>query len=255
VHYFDVHGAKLLISAGTIGRYLQLPQDLVRATRGRRNYHLGGFLWDLAASYADRNAGKLISMLKTRKLDDNTIYVITADHGITTQQPLRNVGGDLTRQFNEEYLHVPLIITGKGIGRQQVSAITSHMDVGPTILELAGLTPPGGFRGQPVSQRRDDPEPYLVAENAGKGRPDMERKKLTICIHDGSFKVIYNVESSNPVERETYSLSDDPEEMRNLAHTDEYTGICDLVGGRVRTRISDINRSIKTAEFGPQILL
>lgn len=255
VHYFDVHEAKLLISAGTIGRYIQLPQDVVRATRGRRNYHLGGFLWDLAASYADRQAGKLISMLKTNKLDDNTIYVITADHGITTHQPLRNVGGDLTRQFYEEYLHVPLIITGKGIDHQQISTLTSHMDVGPSILDLAGLTTPAGFRGLPISQRATDPEPYLVAENAGKGRCDMDRKKLAICIHDGAFKIIYDVEDGNAIEREIYDLSDDPEEMNNLADTDRHMDKRGLFGERVRARIVDVSGSIKAADFGPRLPL
>lgn len=253
VHYFDVHEAKLLISSGTLDRYLQLPQDLVRATLGRRNYQLGGFLWDLSVSYADRQAGKLITMLESSKLDDNTIYVITADHGITTQHPLRDVGGDLTRQFYKEYLHVPLIVTGKGIDRQQVSSLMSHMDVGPTILELAGLTAPNGFRGQSVSQRKLDPEPYLIAENAGKGRCDMDRKKLAVCIHDGLFKIIYDVKSGNAIEREIYNLSDDPDEMNNLADTNAHAKVRSIFRERVQARIVDITGSIKTADFGPRL--
>jgi len=253
VHYFDVHEARLLIPAGNAARFSQIPLDIARAVRGRSNYHLGGFVWDLSVSYADRQLGNLISMLKTSKLDDNTIYIITADHGITTQQPLRHFGGDLTRQFFSEFLHVPLIITGEGVHPEQVSALTSHMDLGPTILEMADLSIPDCFRGLPLSQRRNDPEPYLIAENAGNGRCDMDHKKLAICIHDGLFKIIYEVQDGAVSEREIYDLSEDPEEWTNLANTDMHLEIRSLFGERVRARVSEVENSVKMADFGPRM--
>ena len=81
----------------------------------------------------------------------------------------------------------------------------------------------------------------------------MDRKKLAICIHDGTFKIVYDIESGVASEREIYDLSNDPDEWTNLADTEMHMNIRALFGERVQNRIDEIERSVKMADFGPRI--
>ena len=77
-------------------------------------------------------------LLRSRFADD-TIIVFTSDHG----EMLGAHGGMHQKWYQayEETIHVPLIITGKPVTESQrsVDALTSHADLLPTLLGLAGI--------------------------------------------------------------------------------------------------------------------
>jgi arylsulfatase A-like enzyme len=77
-------------------------------------------------------------LLRSRFADD-TIVVFTSDHG----EMLGAHGGMHQKWYQayEETIHVPLIITGKPVteSARSVDALTSHADLLPTLLGLAGI--------------------------------------------------------------------------------------------------------------------
>jgi arylsulfatase A-like enzyme len=77
-------------------------------------------------------------LLRSRFRDD-TIIVFTSDHG----EMLGAHGGMHQKWYQayEETIHVPLIITGKPVteSARNVDALTSHADLLPTLLGLAGI--------------------------------------------------------------------------------------------------------------------
>lgn len=87
----------------------------------------------------DEQMGKVYAKLKTTRFFENTIVVFTSDHG----DLLGSHGGLHQKWYTayEEALHVPMIISHLGWHRSPRSTdmLTSHVDVLPTLLGLAGL--------------------------------------------------------------------------------------------------------------------
>ncbi len=86
----------------------------------------------------DRHLGEVMTALEATRFPGNTIVVFTSDHG-----DLLGAHGGLHQKWYmayEEAVRVPLVVTlpGKALART-VPIPTSHIDVAPTILGLAGL--------------------------------------------------------------------------------------------------------------------
>ncbi|MFH1532852.1 MAG: sulfatase [Pseudomonadota bacterium] len=93
---------------------------------------------------------KLLAALDASGDMSETLIVVTSDHGETwgeRQGPGRKIDGVFDLHGNSlhgESLRVPLIMVAPGripAGRR-IGGLVSSVDVAPTILELAGLTPP-----------------------------------------------------------------------------------------------------------------
>jgi arylsulfatase A-like enzyme len=82
----------------------------------------------------DRHLGRMLATLQQRGLLDNTLVIVTSDHGM----PFPRCKGSAYEHSN----HVPLAVLWKGgIARagRTVDDYVSFIDVAPTIIELAGL--------------------------------------------------------------------------------------------------------------------
>lgn len=86
----------------------------------------------------DQHLGAVYDALKQSSFFANTIIVFTSDHG----DLLGSHGGLYQKWYTayEEAVHVPLVIAlpGRGAGKP-VTIPTSHIDLAPTLLGLAGL--------------------------------------------------------------------------------------------------------------------
>jgi len=105
-----------------------------------------------SAQISDRDIGAIITRLKNEGLYDNTIIVITADHGIALPRG---------KQFlYDEGLHIPLIIRSPAriVAGRAATELVSNLDVVPTLLDLAGLPRPAYLQGRSlVDPARQDP--------------------------------------------------------------------------------------------------
>jgi N-acetylglucosamine-6-sulfatase len=86
---------------------------------------------------------EVFALLRTRGLLDNTYIIYTSDHGYDLGQ-FRLASG----KFNafENCIRVPFFVAGGGVpaGLDLSSKMVNNVDVGPTVLELAGLAG-GGY--------------------------------------------------------------------------------------------------------------
>ena len=115
--------------------------------------------YDGEIEYADENLAKLLAYLRSKDLYDSATIVFLSDHG----EGLGDHGEDEHGIFlYNETIRVPLVIKLPG-GRRAGSRVTvpvQHIDLLPTILELAGLVPPAAVRGRSLKAAID-----------GSGRP------------------------------------------------------------------------------------
>ncbi|MBN1578832.1 MAG: LTA synthase family protein [Chitinispirillaceae bacterium] len=84
--------------------------------------------------YSDYAFGVFWDSLKTRGWYNNTYLLITADNGNKPIDPVADIGQEI-----QHFFHVPFFIIGLGItGGEQDTLLGSHIDIAPTILDLAG---------------------------------------------------------------------------------------------------------------------
>lgn len=100
--------------------------------------------------YTDHELRRLFDALDALQLKESTVVVVTADHGEGFgEQGVFGHSHDLT----QELMHVPLIVRAPGLTPRssRVSGAVSLVDLAPTLLDLAGLSPPPGMQGRALT--------------------------------------------------------------------------------------------------------
>lgn len=128
---------------------IELLDDL---NHGRRQLAPGDLEFIVAAYDAeirsvDRGFGRLVEMLRRMDLLDDTLLVVTSDHGEEFGE--HGLVGWHSHSLYEEMLWVPLIFRLPGMrfaGRRPAQRVRS-IDIAPTLLDLVGLEPPPSFDG------------------------------------------------------------------------------------------------------------
>lgn len=105
-------------------------------------------------AYVDHAPGLLLSGLAERGLNQNTIVIVTADHG---EEFGDHRGFEHGHTFYDELVHVPLLLhvprapveqLDLDRGSKRLATAMGQIDLAPTLCEMIGLTPPEAFRGQ-----------------------------------------------------------------------------------------------------------
>ncbi len=108
--------------------------------------------YDGEIAYAAAQAGRLIDWFDEARPEN--VIVLTADHGEGFGD-----GGERTHGFllHDGTLHVPLIVRGPGFEPGSRSTdVVSHVDLLPTLLDIAGLAPHEGIQGHDLRQGGSD---------------------------------------------------------------------------------------------------
>ncbi len=110
---------------------------------------------------------EIVTMLKEQNVLENTIIVITADHGIRTEREDADFESGAISRYS---FHVPLMIFAPSAFNEPVAvkALTSHIDIEPSVSLLLGLTPDVGVsEGLPLWENAPDRRVYFFAETYG----------------------------------------------------------------------------------------
>jgi len=177
-------------------------------------------------SLADDIVGRLLADLDRLQLADSTVVIFTSDHGHHLGQ--HNMFG--INELYEQTINVPLIVRIPGGQPRIVDKPVGHLDLAPTILDLAGVQVPESLTGLPLgsAQRSADPFPErpMFCQFSGQiGVGDLRRGMVT-----ERYKFIYDPRDI----AELYDLCDDPLEMNNLAPLSEYREIVAELFARCR---------------------
>ena len=202
--------------------------DTVRLENGRIRHPL----YFGCNSFVDREIGRVIDAAHALAPED-TYIIFTSDHGdMLGAHGLRGKGPAMY----EEITHVPLIVQQPGgVGSGTVnSTLVSHVDLLPTMLELAGLDVPPIMEGQsivPLLQGREIPEKSVVMEFH---RYEIEHDSWggfqpIRCIVSGQHKLVINLLHTD----ELYDLEADPAEVHNLIDHPDYAEVRNALHDRM----------------------
>ena len=111
-------------------------------------------LYHAEVAYTDRVLGDFFDQLRSRGLWENTLIIVTSDHGEEFWEH-----GDIRhgRTLYEEQLRVPMILhhPEKFRGGQRFDNPVRIEDVAPTIAEFLGIPAPEAWVGIPLSKPRE----------------------------------------------------------------------------------------------------
>ncbi|MCY4150617.1 MAG: choline-sulfatase [Aestuariivita sp.] len=183
-----------------------LTEDEVRAAR--HAYYAN-------VSYFDSKVGALVQTLKDIDEFDQTIIIVTSDHGDMLGE--RGLWYKMT--FFEHSARVPLIMVGPEISHGTVANACSLVDILPTLVDIGGGR--NDIYGEPIAGRsllplaRGDHDP--IDEAIGEYCAEMTPWPV-FMIRRGSLKYIH-CEIDPP---QLYDLANDPLELVNLSNTKSY---------------------------------
>ena len=162
-------------------------------------------------AYADAEIGRLFALMEKKGLSDNTIVVLTGDHG----EELGERDGFMRHgdRLYENTVHVPLIIAtpdGRGAG-ERVPLPVGHVDLLPTLAGLMGFAAPKGARGADLFPLDGIGKRPIVMESYRKqAKHDREAVRL------GEYKLIRTHLARGAIDEEMYDIGRDPSERRDL---------------------------------------
>lgn len=113
--------------------------------------------------YDDYLVGKILNKLRNKGFLENTIVLITGDHGEAFFE--KGLTGH-NEGYSTEVVSVPLVLYVPGRRPESFTYMTSHLDVAPTILQLIGCrTNPGSYsQGHPLFDKNVERK-YVVSSS------------------------------------------------------------------------------------------
>ncbi|MBW2272761.1 MAG: sulfatase [Deltaproteobacteria bacterium] len=142
--------------------------------------------YDGRLAYQDHEIGRLLARLRNMQLAHDTAIIVTSDHG----EPLGERGHILHgHSLFEELVHIPLIMDLPGEPPRRIADVVSLMDLGPTILDIAGIPKPDGLVGHSMLEPRACTTPATAYGEL------MRPKTLEIhgwYVRQGEWKLIMN---------------------------------------------------------------
>ena len=164
------------------------------------NYYISKY--DSEIRYVDFNIGRLIQTLESMKVLDDSLIIITSDHG---EEFLEH--GLLRHGFQlyDETIRVPLIFYWKNhLDAQVKDVIASGIDIAPTIMDLCGQDMPSSMLGSSLLRKKNDKPILFCTHFINQNQRGMRM---------GKWKLIENAATG---EIKVFDMGNDPGERQNL---------------------------------------
>jgi arylsulfatase A-like enzyme len=171
----------------------------------------------------DRELGAFFNGLKERGLYDNSIIILTADHG---EEFCEHGGWWHGLTLYQEQTHIPMLIKlpNNVRGGTRNNFMARNLDLAPTILQYAGMPPGEMMQGQSLLDPNNNDTngiiKYVYAEN------DFEGIVLQSVQTENAKVITANEENKRGLEPvEFYDLMQDPGEQENRTGDPGYAAL------------------------------
>ncbi len=181
----------------------------------------------------DEYLGRVFDLLRELDLWDNTVVIVTADHGEEFYEHGHN---SHKNTLYVESVHVPLIIKGPRQSTAHVDErVAHHVDLYPTILAHAGLTPTVPINGQTLLEPFETDRPTFYELETFWSFSNRATKEKWVesedwqAVRQGRYKLVHvkplrgRTETLPPERWELYDCVADPREMHPLGPGHEET--------------------------------
>lgn len=138
VGFFETHREYFEPSSVRDALYSRPPENILDAPATRRD--MASFM--ASARSLDQGVGAVLNALDEHNLNENTLVILTTDHGLAFP-------GAKATMFDRG-IGVMLILRGPGpiFGGRVIDSMVTHLDLFPTICDLAGVARPDWLEGE-----------------------------------------------------------------------------------------------------------
>jgi arylsulfatase A-like enzyme len=187
--------------------------------------------YDEGIRYVDDRLGEVLEALKQRGLYDNTLVIVTADHG---EEFLEHGMLGHGESLYDEVIRVPLIVKfpcpGSHCGHRRIDSQVELVDIFPTLMQVADLEP-----GETLVGRS-------LLDPLAEGRNAYSEWEQSVSLRTPQWKLIYEQQEDSG---ELYHLTEDPGEKRNRFESDRV--VVDLLTAHVLD-FAATHRNLASAE-------
>ena len=172
--------------------------------------------------YADKEFEDFINQLLKRNKLNNTVVVLSADHGESFEHNQLGHGEILY----EQVMSIPLIIKypNQTEGRI-IDDIIEQIDIPATILDIADISLPLWMEGRSLVplmyNKKLLPKPAFSMHLEANRRRGHQIEKGVFAVWEGNFKLIHDLEKKESL---LFNLKKDPEEQDNLINKESEVG-------------------------------
>jgi arylsulfatase len=178
-----------------------------QARHRQRAYYLAN------VTMIDERVGRILETLERRGYLENSIIIFTSDHG----DCLTDHGHSQKWTMYDTITRVPFIVwaPGRFAGGRTIDGLCQQMDVGPAILELAGVPVPKALEARSILPALEgnawQPRDYVFAEQARDGI--LTDTDFMTMVRSTDWKLVHFL--GEPW-GQLFDLKNDPHEVRNL---------------------------------------
>lgn len=197
-------------------------------------------IYDEFIAYVDFEFGRLYAQLQASGVLDNTILILTSDHGELFE---RGISGHTSKLLYDGVIHIPLVIfMPDGTERIDIHDLTSCLDIAPTIRHWLGLPPDERHAGTILPPyTTGDSDRSLFALNAKENSKFTALTKGTVALMRGPYKLMHFVgEEEDAPLYELYNLEEDPHELNDIYQTEK--GVADVMTQQLQAKLDETNK-------------
>lgn len=198
-----------------LDHYTTLSQEVMKLNRKVSKEESRHLLsqYDGGIAYIDFHIGKLIEKLKRLEVYNNSIIIITSDHGEVFGE--RNLFNHSVSVYQDQ-IYIPLIIKYPDMQeRRLIDEPVSVVDLMPTILDVLKYEIPEGIQGKSLLAQNSGESREIIGESFPSGHLLTTHPRFN-RIERAVFSWPYKFISSTAGKRELFELMKDPNEKKNL---------------------------------------
>lgn len=140
-HMLDLNVDEFIGNVDIGKKWEKLPREDVNQIIG---------LYDGCVRMFDDCVGRIIKAVDSKSLKDNTVVLVTGDHGDDLFEPNVTFGHGLTFNGGDQNNNIPCVMRVPGLDHKgrTVNKIVRSLDFAPTLLDVIGLPPEPRFEGR-----------------------------------------------------------------------------------------------------------
>lgn len=203
-----------------------------------------------ATQFVDREANRLVGELQSRGYLDETILIFTADHG---EELFDHGDFGHPPKLYDELVHVPLIVDDRSRTlnhAEDVSALTSHLDLAPTVADLLEVDPAPEWRGDSMTKllagATGTHREHVIAElchKSGLGG-SVQPEQLVAAVRTEEYKYIRNRQLGS---ESLYDLQSDPSEREDVRS--DRAEVADSLRAVLESRLEQVREQRRDKEI------
>lgn len=161
----------------------------------------------------DKKIGEILNALDRKGYLENAVVIFTSDHG----DCLGDHGHSQKWTMYDTITRVPMVVwsPGRFDGGRQLDGLCQLMDIGPAILELAGVEPDASMEAESILPALQgdawDGRPYVFAEHSRDGI--LQETEFMSMVRSQDWKLVHFLDEPWG---QLFNLADDPGEVHNL---------------------------------------